>query len=202
MATLTFATEFRGQTISEYKDGRYFHTNSTITVNAPMEQVAEALNDLLNGLKKSPTKDLKWAFDGLSKSKSVDDNVKLFEKNVTYDKATSDYSITMLMITDNKSEYEFKIEGELKNVTYNTGRREVCLHVTKKVKVLSDGLISITAVPKDDNTTILMLHSKLKFGFIIDMFFTQKRYKEIIEWRLAGFLSNIKKRAEAKKINS
>ncbi|MCK9155994.1 MAG: hypothetical protein M0P12_07790 [Paludibacteraceae bacterium] len=186
----------KNNTRSEYKDGRYFHTYSTCIVNAPYCKTETILNELFEGLKKTPTKSLRWAFNGLGKAKTNDENVQLYEKNVSYNPKTSAYIVTLLMIMDNNDETEFRIEGELKSVKYNTGRKEICLNVTEKVKVLNDGLISISAIPRADNTTVLILHSKLKFGFLVDMFFTQTRYKNIIEWRLAELLNNIKLRAE------
>ncbi|MCB9017860.1 MAG: hypothetical protein H6544_04590 [Prevotellaceae bacterium] len=186
----------KNTTRSEYKDGRYFHTYSTCVVNAPFKKTEAVINEVFNGLKSTPTQSLRWAFDGLGKAKTQDDNVQLYEKSVSYDPKTSAYIVTLLMIMDDNDEMELRIEGELKNVCYNTGRRELCLNVTKKVKVLNDGIISISAIPREDNTTVLILHSKLKFGFLIDMFFTQTRYKDIIEWRLAEFLNNMKLRAE------
>lgn len=183
-------------TKSEYKDGRYFHTYSTCVVNAPAEEVEAVLTEIYDGLKKEPTKSLRWAFLGLGKSKSKEDNVQLYEKSVIYDPATDIYVVNLIMIMDESNVVEFNIEGKLKNTRQANGKQDLTLNVTKKVKVLNDCSLIITSAPKPDGKTTLTLQSKLKFGFIIDLFFTQNKYREVIEWRLAKFLVNIKERAE------
>lgn len=183
-------------TKSEYKDGRYFHTYSTCMVNAPAEEVDAVLDEIYNGLKNEPTKNLRWAFYGLGKSKSKEDNVQLYEKNVFYNPASGIYVVNLMMIMDDSDEFEFSLEGELKNEKVSSGKHNLILGITKKVKVLNDGNIHIASEPKGEDKTELSIHSMLKFGFIIDLFFTQSKYKEVIEWRLAKFILNLKYRAE------
>ena len=185
-------------TKSEYKSDRYFYTYSSCIVNAPAEDVELVLDDIYNGLKNEPTKNLRWAFYGLGrpKNKSKEDNVQLYEKSVTFYPETDVYIVNLMMIIDESDVTEFSIEGELKSVKHPTGKKDLNLNVTKKVKVLNDGHICISSIPQGQNKTVLTLHSKLRFGFIIDLFFTQSKYKEVIEWRLAKFLVNLKDRAE------
>lgn len=197
--TLSFcilAQSNKNETKSEYKEGRYFHTYSTCVVDAPVEEVEAVLDEIYDGLKREPTKNLRWAFLGLGKPKSEADNVRLYEKSVIYNPSTDVYAANLMMILDNSNVIEFNIEGSLKNVKHPSGKKDLTLTVTKKVKVLNDGYLSIASIPQNNGNAVLILHSKLKFGFIVDLFFTQSRYKEVIEWRLAGFLANIKKRAE------
>lgn len=191
-----FSQTNKDDTRSEYKEGRYFHTYSTCVVSAPAEEVELVLDEIYNGLKIEPTKNLRWAFFGLGKSKSKEDNVQLYEKSVIYNPATDIYIVNLMMIMDDSDEIEFNIEGELKNTKHPSGKKDLTLNVTKKVKVLNDGHLCITSTPQNDGKTLLSLHSKLKFGFIIDLFFTQNKYREVIEWRLSKFLINLKNRAE------
>ena len=197
VSTILFAQEKKifEKTHSEYIEGRFFHTYSTYFVNAPISETDKIFTEILEGFKTSPVKDLSWAFEGLGDVGAKED-VLMYERSVTFDKNTSKYVLDLLVVMNNDKEMVVEVEGELKNAIHATGKREITLKVTKKVKILNEGIICITAIPHINNTTVIILHSKLRFGWIFDMFFTQNRYKNILEWRFDGFLKNVKNRVE------
>ena len=50
---------------------------------------------------------------------------------------------------------------------------------------------------KDANTSVVCLHSDMSFSWLFNIFFTEKRYKNVLEWRLEQFLINVKNSSES-----
>jgi hypothetical protein len=185
----------KNEIYSEYKDGRYFHTHCVYVVNAPFEYAATILDEIFEGMKTAPTSKLEWAFSGLGDVGAKEDML-LYEKGVSYNPLNYEYLLKLHVIVKNDKDMEIDLIGNLRNESFKTEEKIVSLALTKKIKVLHDGIITMSAIPYTDNSSIIILHSQLKFGWFFNLFFTQKRYKSIMEWRLAGFLNNVKKRIE------
>jgi hypothetical protein len=185
----------KNEVYSEYKDGRYFHTHCVYLVNAPFNYAAEILDEVFEGMKTAPTANLNWAFSGLGDVGAKEDML-LSEKGVSYNPTNAEYLLNLQIIVKDGQNMEVEVAGNLKKRSLQTGEKTLTLEVTKKIKVLQDGMISIAVVPYTNNSSIVILHSKLKFGWFFNLFFSQKRYRDIMEWRFAGFLKNIKEKIE------
>ncbi len=192
-----FYYQGKDEVYSEYGEGRYFHTYCVCMVKAPCQFANEVLDEVFQGMRTAPTSNLEWAFHGLGDVGAKEDML-LYEKGVSHDPGSSEYILNLLVVMKNEKEMQVQILGELKKYLQSSGGKTVSLDLTKKVKILQDGIISITAIPHTDNTSIVTLHSQLQFGWFFNLFFTQNRYKNIMEWRFDGFLKNVRNRIENK----
>jgi len=192
-----FYYQNKDEVYSEYGEGRYFHTYCTYMAKAPFHIANEVLDEVFNGMTKAPTTNLKWAFGGLG-DVGAEEDVLIYEKGVSYNPNSSEYFLNLLIIVKNEKEMQVEVCGELKNVSQIPGEKTICLAITKKIKILQDGKIIVTAIPHTNNTSIITLHSQLRFGWFFNLFFTQNRYKSIMEWRFDSFLKNVRNRMEDK----
>ena len=69
-------------------------------------------------------------------------------------------------------------------------------------EVLQSGLLlkkaygTVTAIPANEDRQILQTVTRIKFGWFLNLFISQKRYQTIVEWRVREFTKNLKLEAE------
>lgn len=192
-----FSAENR-PTRTEYKNG-HFNTEVGYVVNASYDELCQVLDELYVGMQKRPTKDLKWAWAGLGRNAKIDGDLNLKEDGVSYNPETGVYVLRMLVgVVGDKNPMSFDVEGFMKK-EHTKKNSLVQLALTKKIKVLNDANFVVVATPVSASSCSLSVSSSISFGWFFNMFFTRNRYVSIMEWRIAGFLKNVKERAESMK---
>ena len=183
-------------TSSEYRNGS-FYTSVVCLVDAPYAKVSATLDEVDAGMKESPTKSIPWAWRNLGQRRNPDGNdLRLSENGVSYDEKTSAYKLNMLVgVQGDEDPMSFVVEGFLHDYHTRYGNT-LHLQITKKIKILSNADFRVAASPYGANRTLLQLNTQICFGWFFSMFFTQKRYKSVMEWRLQGFVANLKQHAE------
>lgn len=181
-------------THTDYKDS-HFITDVNYIVDAPYSTLSDVLDELFVGMQKHPTQDAKWAWAGLGRKKSVDEDLNLHENGVKYNAKTNDYVLTLLIGQPDKDPMSIDIEGFLlRNSRPQT--KFLQLGITKKVKILTDANFVVSAMPYGKDRSILSVHTSICFGWFFNIFFTRSRYTSILEWRINGFARNVENRAE------
>ncbi|MBQ4035315.1 MAG: hypothetical protein II623_07635, partial [Paludibacteraceae bacterium] len=54
----------------------------------------------------------------------------------------------------------------------------------------------LTAMPQPEGKSLILVKSDMSFGWFFNLFFTESRYRSVMEWRIQGLTMNIKKKAE------
>lgn len=190
-----FAQKIELGTVSEYTNGA-FHTTSAYVVNVPSDKLDAVLHEIYVGIQDKPTKNLKWLWKNLGHHDNVEDDVVLSEQGFTFDPETSDYLLKLgLAMKKGDKPMIFNVQGKM--VERNVGKnKNLLLTVTKKIKILDRASFSLTSIPQAGGKSCILLKSELDFGWFFSMFFTESRYRSLMEWRIQGLAMNIKKRAE------
>lgn len=182
-------------TVSSYSQGA-FHTTAVYLVNTPPERLEAILDEIFNGLQDKPTKNLRWLWKNLGHHDNVENDVVLSEKGSYFNPENNDYLLKLcLAMKKGDKPMVFDVEGKLTKGR-NGRRKNVLLRVTKKIKILDKANFSLTSIPQPGGKACVELKTDLDFGWFFSMFFTESRYRSLMEWRLQGLAMNIKKRAE------
>ncbi|MCQ2206601.1 MAG: hypothetical protein MJZ02_00075 [Paludibacteraceae bacterium] len=182
-------------TSSTYTDGA-FHTTSAYIVDAPVSELDKVLHEIYVGIQDKPTKNLKWLWKNLGHHSNVEDDVVLSERGFSFDPRTSSYLLKLgLAMHKGDKPMLFNVEGKLRESTTG-GKKNVLLTVTKKIKILNSASFSLTSVPQAGGKSLILVKSDMAFGWFFNMFFTESRYRSIMEWRIQGLTMNVKKRVE------
>jgi len=140
----------------------------------------------------------KWGLKGMIIEKGKKEILYFDFKRTSYDKKTTvlraSGDIIVPGITTLPNLY---IDSKLSQKAHANGRRDVRLDLCSHNPFLKkmDGVCSY--IPKGNNRTgFYTLETHIKFGWFFDIFITQNRYKQILEWRLKRLVYNIRLEAE------
>ncbi len=182
-------------TSSTYSDGA-FHTTSAYIVDVPVSELNSILHEIYVGIQSEPTKNLKWLFKNLGHHSNVEDDLVMAEKGFFFDPETSKYLLKLAVAMKKGDDFMyFDVEGNLREAWIN-GKKNVKLTVTKKIKILNSACFSLTAMPQPEGKSLILVESDMSFGWFFNLFFTESRYRSVMEWRIQGLTMNIKKKAE------
>ena len=196
---VAYATDVNAKTV--FTDG-HFVTDVDYYVETPFDSLSMVLDELYEGMQNRPTQDLKWAWKGLGRNKSVDGDLNLRENGVKFNPSTNEYILNLLVgMTSDENPSQFQVEGKLLD-SKRPSMHLVQLAITKKIKILNDANFVVTATPYGRNRSKLHVKGSIKFGWFFNMFFTTSRYASILEWRIDGFTKNVKERAEEKMVSN
>lgn len=190
-----FSQKLEVGTSSKYSNGAY-HTTSVYMVDAPVSRLDAVLHEIYMGIQNQPTKNLKWLWKNLGHHDNVENDIAFSERGFSFDPATSKYVLKLgVAMKKGDNPMLFNVEGDMKEF-YSGGRKNLLLTVTKRIKILDNARFSIVSVPQPGGKSAIQVKSDLDFGWFFSMFFSESRYRSIMEWRIQGLTMNIKKRAE------
>lgn len=182
-------------TRSVYKDGA-FHTRVAYVVDAPITKLNSVVHEVYVGFQGKPTTDLKWLWKNLGHHDNVENDLVMSEKGFYLNPETNDYLLKMgLAMKKEDKPTIYNIQGKLSE-TASGQTRHFLLTVTKKIKILNHAAISLKSYPLKGGKSAVLLESEMAFGWFFSMFFSENRYRSIMEWRIQGLAMNVKKRAE------
>jgi len=121
-----------------------------------------------------------------------DFKITSYDKKTTVLRASGDIIVPGITTIPN-----LYIDSKLSQKAHTNGRRDVRLDLYSDNTFLKkmDGVCSY--IPKGNNrAAYYTLETHIMFGWFFDIFITQKRYKQILEWRLKRLVYNIKLEAE------
>ncbi|MBQ0030627.1 MAG: hypothetical protein MJZ24_01685 [Paludibacteraceae bacterium] len=191
------AQNYNVGTTTTYEDGA-FHTTAFYVTDTSYAALCAVVDEIYAGLQKKPTKDLAWMFENLGNHHNVENDLFISQKGVYFNPATNHYLLKLAIgMKKEDTPTVYDIEGTL--TKGKTRFKEITLNITKKIKILNGAKVSVTAIPLKGGKTGVLVKSRIEFGWFFSMFFTQKRYRSIMEWRLQGVALHIKERAEGKR---
>jgi hypothetical protein len=138
-----------------------------------------------------------WALKGLNLRKEKNELMIFYFKSTKYDKEThiirgvGDVIVPGVITFPN-----IKIDSRLTNKKFTNGKRAINISL-----LYSDGFLknmngTLTVIPKKSKTTLITLETRIRFGWFFNIFITQHRFRQIMEWRFKRFVQNIKIEAE------
>jgi len=138
-----------------------------------------------------------WALKGLNLRKEKNELMVFYFKSTAYDKETriirgiGDVIVPGVITFPN-----IKVDSKLTDKRFTNGKRSININL-----LYSDGFLknmngTFSVIPKKNKATLITLETHIRFGWFFNIFITQHRFRQIMEWRLKRFVHNIKIEAE------
>lgn len=186
-----------------YNDKRYFVSDASIAIDAPVEASKKVFDRLVHDMTTYPPEMFNWICSDLGFQGDSNDPVYLEYRSCKYNAKTGDYSITFdIQIPHLKTFHDVCATATIKIVDYVSGNKlgDVKIHYTNLVLKDAGGLLKVITLP--NNQSQVDIHFQIKFGWFFNLFITRERYRKIFEWRFERFLQNYAKyaRIEAAKM--
>jgi len=138
-----------------------------------------------------------WALKGLNLRKEKNELMVFYFKSTNYNKEThiirgvGDVIVPGVITFPN-----IKVDSKLTDRRFTNGKRTININL-----LYSDGFLknmngTFTVIPKRNKSTLIILETHIRFGWFFNIFITQYRFRQIMEWRLKRFVHNLKDEAE------
>lgn len=165
-------------------------------INAVVNQFVSQMCYDIRGL-------FKWGLKGMSLQNEKDELLVFDFKRTEYSKQTGILKgIGDVNAIGSASLKDVSVDSKLTVRTYTSGKREVKLDLCNSNLFIKNMSGSFYFVPKGDGkTAYLQIRTNIGFSWFFDVFITQKRYKNILEWRLRQVLLNLREESERRSKN-
>ena len=91
---------------------------------------------------------------------------------------------------------DFSVDTRTTKTVAENGQITMFFEVTEAAAFVKTTTATLKIVRIDEKTAICTMNSRMSFGWFFNIFITQKRYKEMAEWRFKQLMVNLKKTAE------
>lgn len=179
-----------------YKDGEFI-TYSQVWVAASDSISNDVTNDFDYQMHYNLDALFGWALKGLNLRKEKNELMIFYFKSTTYNKDThvirgvGDVIVPGIITFPN-----IIVDSRLTDRKIKNGKRAITIDL-----LYSDGFLkkmtgTFSVYPKKSKACLYTMETHIKFGWFFNIFITQHRFKQIMEWRLKKFVHNLKTEAE------
>ncbi len=74
--------------------------------------------------------------------------------------------------------------------------RDLAIKMDVSSRLIDDAMINFHITPTSPTTSLIAFDSHIKFGWFFNLFISQRRYRNVIEWRFDLFLENLRRYIE------
>lgn len=174
-----------------YTDGQ-FSTYYKIPVSCTTTEAEEVLDDFISQFRGDPDLLFEWALHGLGSQQGDDLLIDL--KQTLYDAETGIGTIiTDLIIPGFTTFKDITIESKITKTYLPNKAVKVFVDVYNLNFFMKKAYGTYYIIPVSSNQVMLAIDVHMKFGWFFNIFITQNIYKKIFEWRIHGFMHNMKK---------
>ena len=195
---------FGRDSVSTYYQQGEFISYCSVVTDVPLKVADSVVDDLISQFRGDPELLFEWAFKDLGKQpgdKSKNE-VLIKLKLATFDKMTGKSLLLTDVIVSDYTTYEnVAIESKVTKTKMNSGKTRVFVDIFYSNALLKKAYGTFFVVPLDENRVMMSVQIHVRFGWFFNIFITQKRYRNLVEWRMKGFMNNMRKEAERRVIN-
>ena len=195
---------FGRDSVSTYYQQGEFISYCSVVTEVPLKVADSVVDDLISQFRGDPELLFEWAFKDLGKQpgdKSKND-VLIKLKLATFDKMTGKSLLLTDVIVSDYTTYEnVAIESKVTKTKMNSGKTRVFVDIFYSNALLKKAYGTFFVVPLDENRVMMSVQIHVRFGWFFNIFITQKRYRNLVEWRMKGFMNNMRNEAERRVIN-
>jgi hypothetical protein len=180
-----------------YKNGEYIsycqlHTKASDSIsNEVITRFVHQMCYDLDELFKWGLKDMSMA-DNKKGLLTFDFKKTVFNKKTSILKGIGDVIVPGVTTFPN-----IAIESKVTQKKYTSGRREVRLDLATPNPFIKSLVGVYSFIPKGRNKYgFYSLETHIQFGWFFNVFLTQKKYREIMEWRIKQLVRNMKEESE------
>ena len=180
-----------------YNDDGVYESVSKTRVNASLQHADSILNKFIYDLTHNPESLFDNILEGLGKQDDSGLDIFVIEyRGYNYDAKKDIYTGTIDIMIGSMKLFGINFAGRITQKQTEDKRTEVRFELVESNSVvkLADGKIVVTKI--DDQHVEIRQTARFKFTWFFDVFFTQKTYKNVAEWRLDKFLMNLKREME------
>jgi len=138
-----------------------------------------------------------WALKGMNLRKEKNELMVFYFKSTKYNKETHTVrGIGDVIVPGVITFPNIIVDSRLTEKRFTNGKSTVDIDL-----LYSDGFLKkmygiFTVIPKRNNTSLFTLETHIRFGWFFNIFITQHRFKQIMEWRLKKLVHNLRDEAE------
>jgi hypothetical protein len=138
-----------------------------------------------------------WALKGMNLRKEKNELMVFYFKSTKYNKETHTVrGIGDVIVPGVITFPNIIVDSRLTEKRFTNGKSSVDIDL-----LYSDGFLKkmygiFTVIPKRNNTSLFTLETHIRFGWFFNIFITQHRFKQIMEWRLKKLVHNLRDEAE------
>lgn len=195
---------FGRDSVSTYYQQGEFISYCSVVTDVPLKVADSVVDDLISQFRGDPELLFEWAFKDLGKQpgdKSKNE-VLIKLKLATFDKMTGKSLLLTDVIVSDYTTYEnVAIESKVTKTKMNSGKTRVFVDIFYSNALLKKAYGTFFVVPLDENRVMMSVQIHVRFGWFFNIFITQKRYRNLVEWRMKGFMNNMRNEAERRVIN-
>lgn len=195
---------FGRDSVSTYYQQGEFISYCSVVTDVPLKVADSVVDDLISQFRGDPELLFEWAFKDLGKQPSdkSKNEVLIKLKLATFDKMTGKSLLLTDVIVSEYTTYEnVAIESKVTKTKMNSGKTRVFVDIFYSNALLKKAYGTFFVVPLDENRVMMSVQIHVRFGWFFNIFITQKRYRNLVEWRMKGFMNNMRNEAERRVIN-
>jgi hypothetical protein len=191
-----FAFAANDTTFTKYKS-QEFVTYGFVRVNSSLTTADAVVDDLIADFRGDPELLFEWALKGLGRQEEAKKNeLVLALKETALDKMTGVFCILSdVMIADKVVARDIVIEGDMIKTKNADGSLNVKISIHKSNFLIKKAHGTFFVLPQKVGFLYVM-RVNVTFNWFFNLFITQRRYADLIEWRITGFLNNMKQETE------
>ena len=175
-----------------------FHTycqRATITDKNTAEEVVD---DFISEFRGDPELLFKWALKGVGQQNDTEkDAVILLFKETTFSPATSIGVIKTDVIVPGFTTYkDVNIESRVTKQKLHNEEVRVNVDIFYSNALLKKAYGTYHIIPIEENKVLICMNTYVRFGWFFDLFITQRRYRNLMEFRVGKFMDNMSNECE------
>ena len=138
-----------------------------------------------------------WALKGMNLRKEKNELMVFYFKSTKYNKETQTIrGVGDVIVPGIITFPNITVDSKITDRKKINGKRTVNIDL-----LYSDGFLkkmtgTFTVIPKRNKASLFTLETHIKFGWFFNIFITQYRFRQIMEWRLKRLVHNLKTEAE------
>ena len=178
---------------TEYTGERIYKSICRTYTSAPVEITTRVADDLVRDFTTQPNNLFNWAFKGLGLQGEGKDLIELIVNHYNYNTTTGVYKGNFdIIVPGFKNFRNINIDAVITSKTGPDKNSEIELDIKNTNIILRKAYGKMIINDKGKSGSEMSLEVQIKFSWIVDLFVTEKKYREIVEWRIKGLVDNVK----------
>jgi hypothetical protein len=189
-------TASQNETIETRYENGHFITSCVVPIEASEEATSSIMDDFIAQFRSDLPQLFSWAFKDMGLQGEGDELIVYHLKSSEYDEKTDMIHGKMDAIVPKIIAFrDIAIDGKMYKKEVNNERMVVQYDILKATNFIKEAGATFTITRENDKNALCRLDVHVKFGWFFNIFITQKRYRQNLEWRFAQLAKNLKEEA-------
>lgn len=183
---------------TRYVDGE-FVSECAVDAAAPLSVCDSVVADLVEQITSDYERLFTWAFKGLGRQGGDDerDEVVITIKESTFDKMSGVcHMVADIEVSRVTTFRDIALDSRVLQTKLADGTTRVDVDIFYSNSFLKKAYGTFFVKPLSDTRCEMRIQIHVRFGWFFNLFITQKRFRNIVEWRMQEFMRNLRTEAE------